>query len=57
MAQQYFIRPTGKGEFRSFRLINAQDFGMLDFFFETEDDAKGYATKKGLEVVEYEEGF
>lgn len=50
---KYFIRSKGKGEFKIYQLINVETFDMLDTFFSTEDDAKEFAKKNALEIVEY----
>ena len=51
----YFIRPSGKGEFKIFQLISIESFEILDMFFQTEDDAKAYAKKNQIEIVNYQE--
>ncbi len=53
--KEYFIRASGKGDFKAYHLINADDFSLIDMFFTTELDAKNYAQKHSLDVVEYNE--
>lgn len=54
---EYFIRAKGKAEFKTYHLINAESFDMLDIFFNSEIEAKEYAAIKSLSVVEYVEKF
>jgi len=54
---KYFIRGKGKGEFKTYHLINAVTFDMLDSFFNSEEDAKDYAEKNLIEIIEYVESF
>jgi len=53
----YFIRPSGKEEFKIYQLIEVENFEILDMFFQTEEDAKAFAKKKLLEIVNYQETF
>lgn len=53
----YFIRTKGKAEFKTYHLINIQSFDMLDIFFNSEIEAKEYAAKKSLSIVEFNEKF
>lgn len=53
MKAKYFIRPSGKGEFLTFHLIESETFEMLDVFFNSEEDAIEYANKKSLLIVDY----
>ena len=55
--KNYFIRSKGKGEFKTYHLINIDTFDMLDMFFNSEDEAKQYAQKKALNVVDFKETF
>ncbi len=54
---KYFIRTKGKAEFKTYHLINKENYEMLDAFFTSEKDAKKYASKKSIEIVEYVESF
>lgn len=54
---KYFIRTKGKSEFKTYHLINVTTFDMLDAFFSSEKDAKEYAIKNSIEIVEYFETF
>lgn len=53
--KNYFIRTTGKGEFKHYVLINALTFDLVDMEFTSEDLAKEYAAKKSFNIVEYKE--
>ncbi len=52
-AKGYFIRPTGKGALKIYQLISIEDFEMLYVFFDTEDEAKEYAQKNALNLVNF----
>ena len=53
--KDYFIRTSGKGEFKTYHLINVIDFSQLEVFFNTELEAKNYAQKHCLSIVEYKD--
>jgi hypothetical protein len=55
MKNEFFIRTTGKGEFKSFHLINVDSFNMIDAFFSSKMEASKYAENHGLKVVSYRE--
>lgn len=57
MNNEYFIRTKGKDEFKTYHLISLDNFDMLDVFFHSELEAKQYATKKSLIIVDYKETF
>lgn len=52
-AKGYFIRPTGKGALKIYQLISIEDFEMLYVFFDTEEEAKEYAQKNALNLVNF----
>jgi hypothetical protein len=53
--QEYFIRSSGKNEFKVYVLINKETFDQVDMFFQTEDDAREFAKKKDWKIVDYKE--
>jgi len=57
MIKEYFIRTKGKDEFKTYHLICLDNFEMLDVFFNSELEAKQYAAKKSLVIVNYIETF
>lgn len=57
MIKEYFIRTKGKDEFKTYHLICLDNFETLDFFFNSELEAKQYAAKKSLIIVDYIETF
>ncbi len=57
MIKQYFIRTKGKDEFKTYHLICLDNFEILDIFFNSELEAKQYAAKKSLIIVDYIEPF
>jgi hypothetical protein len=52
-AKGYFIRPTGKGALKIYQLISIEDFEMLYVFFDTEEEAREYAHKNALNLVNF----
>lgn len=57
ITKKYFIRTKGKAEFKTYHLINLESFDMLDNYFNSEKEAKEYAVKNAIEIVEYVETF
>jgi hypothetical protein len=55
--EAFFIRTKGKGDFKTYHLINVETFELLDIFFDSEGNAKQYAAKHSLNIVEYKESF
>jgi len=53
--KQYFIRSKGKGEFKTFHLIEKGTYNMLDDFFSTEEEAIKFAKSKSLEIITYDD--
>ena len=53
--ETFFIRTTGIGDFKTYHLINFDNFSMIDMFFNTEEDAKIYAKKRKLKIKKYKE--
>ncbi|MCX6231144.1 MAG: hypothetical protein NTZ33_06330 [Bacteroidetes bacterium] len=54
-SNKYFIRTKGKNEFKTYHLINIDNFDMLDIFFDSEEKAIEYAKKKQIEIETYTE--
>ena len=46
------IEKKGSGHFETYSLTNARNFSVIDMFFDSKEEAKKYADKKGLAVVE-----
>ena len=57
MIKEYFIRTKGKDEFKTYHLICLDNFEILDIFFNSELEAKQYAAKKSLIIVDYKDIF
>jgi hypothetical protein len=55
--KKFFIRPKGQGELKTYHLIDIDTFDMLDMFFNSEIEAKQYAQKKALKIVNFKETF
>ncbi len=53
--KKYFIRTSGKGDFKIYQLISLENFEILNMFFQTNDDAIFYAKSNLLEIVDYKE--
>jgi hypothetical protein len=57
MCTEYFIRTTGKNEFKTYHLICLDNFVMLDLFFSSELETRKYAEKHSLKIVDYKENL
>jgi len=53
--KKYFVRTTGKGEMKTYHLINVKDFSQLDIFFNSEQEIYKYVKEHFLEIVEFNE--
>lgn len=49
----YFIRQSGKNNSKLFYIIHYPSFDTLDMFFQTIEDAKEYASKNNLQLMDY----
>jgi len=53
--ESFFIRTSGKGDFQVFNLISREDFALVDVFFTSEEEARLFADKRNLRIVDYSE--
>lgn len=53
--ESFFIRTSGKGDFKVFNLISREDFALVDVFFTSEEETRLYAEKRNLRIVDYNE--
>ena len=53
--ESVFIRASGKGDFKVFNLISQSTFALVDAFFTSEEDARLFAHKRNLRIVDYNE--
>jgi hypothetical protein len=53
--KSFFIRAAGKGDFKVFNLISREEFALLDVFFSSEEEARLFADKRNLRIVDYNE--
>jgi hypothetical protein len=53
--ESVFIRTSGKGDFKVFNLIRLEDFALIDAFFTSEEEARLFADKRNLRIVDYNE--
>jgi len=53
--KKYFVQKSGKDDFIIYHLIQADSYNMLDVFFSTLNEAKEYAKKNNLEIIDNEE--
>jgi len=51
--ESFFIRTCGKGDFKVVNLINRPTFALIDAFFTSEEEARLYADKRNLRIVNY----
>jgi len=50
-----FIRTSGKGDFKIVNFINRAAFDLVDVFFTSEEEARLFADKRNLRIVDYNE--
>jgi hypothetical protein len=53
--ESFFIRTCGKGDFKVVNLINRATFDLVDVFFTSEEEARLFADKRSLRIVDYNE--
>jgi len=53
--ESVFIRTSGKGDFKIVNLINRSTFALVDVFFTSEEEARLFADKRNLRIVDYNE--
>ena len=51
--ESFFIRTSGKGDFKVVNLINRSTFDLVDAFFTSEEEARVFAAKRNLRIVDY----
>jgi len=55
--ESVFIRTSGKGDFQVFNLISREDLALVDVFFTSGEEARLYADKRNLRIVDYDENI
>jgi hypothetical protein len=53
--ESFFIRTSGRGDFKIVNLINRATFALVDVFFTSEKEARLFADKRNLTIVDYSE--
>ena len=53
--ESFFIRTSGKGDLKVVNLINRSTFALIDAFFTSEGEARLFADKRNLRIVDYNE--
>jgi hypothetical protein len=53
--ESFVIRASGKGDVKVVNLINRATFALADVFFTSEEEARLFAAKRHLTIVEYSE--
>jgi hypothetical protein len=53
--ESFFIRACGRGDFKSVNLINRSTFALIDASFTSEEEARLFADKRNLRIVDYSE--
>jgi len=52
-SESFFLRTSGKGDFKVVNLISRSTFALVDAFFTTEKEARLFADKRTLRIVDY----
>lgn len=50
--EEFVIQPSGARDNPTYSLINAKNYGQVDMFFSSPEEAKAYADKKGLGITQ-----
>jgi len=53
--ESFFIRTSGKGDLKVVNLISRATFALIDAFFTSEEEARLFADKRNLRIVDYNE--
>jgi hypothetical protein len=53
--ESVFIRTSGKGDFKIVNLISRATFALVEVFFSSEEEARLFADKRKLRIVDYDE--
>ena len=53
--ESFFIRASGKGDVKVVNLINRAAFALADVFFTSEEEARLFAEKRNLRIVDYDD--
>jgi len=51
--ESFFIRTSGNGDLKVVNLINRATFALFDAFFTCEEQARLFADKRNLRIVDY----
>ena len=55
LGESFFLRTSGKGDFKAVNLINRSTFDLVDAFFTSEEEARLFAAKRNLRIVDFDE--
>ena len=53
--ESFFIRTSGKGDLKVVNLISRATFALIDVFFTSEEEARLFANKRNLRIVDFNE--
>ena len=53
--ESFFIRASGKGDFKVVDLINRSTFALVDAFFTSEDETRLFAERKNLRIAAFDD--
>jgi hypothetical protein len=53
--ESFFIRTSGKGDLKVVNLISRATFALIDALFTSEQEARLFADKRNLKIVDYNE--
>ena len=51
--ESFFLRTSGKGDFKVVNLINRSNFALIDAFFTSKEEARLFADKRNFRIVDY----
>ena len=51
----FFLRTSGKGDLKAVNLISRSTFALVDAFFTSEEEARLFAAKRNLRIVDFDE--
>ena len=54
--ESFFLRTSGKGDFKVVNLISRATFALVDASFTSEEEARLFADKRNLRIVDYTDG-
>jgi hypothetical protein len=53
--ESFFLRTSGEGDLKVVNLISRSTFALIDVFFTLDEEARTFADKRNLRIVDYSE--